>query len=412
MRGAQRPTVRRRLALLLAALIVLTGVVLLAASYVLVNANLNYDAPKSLNHGVSTSGGPRAPSGGVSGVGSGGSAEQGLSTAFDTVRSQIAHHERATLLVQYGLILAALALLAALVAWLISGRILRPLRTITTAAKRIGRERLHERLALAGPRDELTELGDTFDSMLGRLEVAFQDQQLFAANAAHELRTPLGVMHAELDLALSGPELSARAQRQLLARLRRTVLASERLTERLLSLTRGQVVPAEREPVELDKLARQRLAIADTAAQQQGLTAHHELKPATAHGDPGLLTQLLDNLIENAIRHNQPSGWIQLSTRSARDQVVLEVTNSGHELAQEELVALTEPFRRASQQRVGHSTGLGLSIVRTIVAAHEGHLALQAPTGGGLRVTITLPAASEKAEPDIAASRYDSNVAT
>jgi nitrate/nitrite-specific signal transduction histidine kinase len=132
---------------------------------------------------------------------------------MDTVRSQIAHHERAALLVQYGAILAALALLAALVAWLISGRILRPLRTITTAAKRIGRERLHERLALAGPRGELTELGDTFDSMLGRLEVAFQDQQLFAANAARELRTPLGVMHAELDLALSGPELSAREQR-------------------------------------------------------------------------------------------------------------------------------------------------------------------------------------------------------
>jgi signal transduction histidine kinase len=245
--------------------------------------------------------------------------------------------------------------------------------------------------------------------MLGRLEVAFQDQQLFAANAAHELRTPLGVMHAELDLALSGPELSAREQRQLLARLRRTVLAGERLTERLLSLTRGQVVPAEREPVELDKLARQRLAIADTAAQQRGLTVRPDLKPAAAHGDPALLTQLLDNLIENAVRHNRPSGWIQLSTRSTRDQVVLEVTNSGHELAQEELVALTEPFRRASQQRVGHSSGLGLSIVRTIVAAHDGHLALRAPTGGGLGVTVTLPAASEKAEPDTAACRYDSN---
>jgi signal transduction histidine kinase len=410
--SAKRPTVRGRLALLLAALIVLTGVVLLAASYGLVNANLNYDAPKSLNYGVSTGTGPRTPSPGVSVVGSRGATEQGLSTAADTVRSQIAHHERAALLVQYGAILAALALLAALVAWLISGRILRPLRTITTTAKRIGRERLHERLALAGPRDELTELGDTFDSMLGRLEVAFQDQQLFAANAAHELRTPLGVMHAELDLALSGPDLSAREQRRLLARLRRTVLASERLTERLLSLTRGQVMPAEREPVEIDKLARQRLAIADTAAQQQGLTVHHELKPAVADGDPGLLTQLLDNLIENAIRHNQPSGWIQLSTRSARDQVVLEVTNSGQELADEELVALTEPFRRASQQRVGHSTGLGLTIVRTIVAAHDGQLALQAPTGGGLRVTITLPAASGKAEPDIAASRNDSNVAT
>jgi signal transduction histidine kinase len=194
--------------------------------------------------------------------------------------------------------------------------------------------------------------------------------------------------------------------------LRRTVLASERLTERLLSLTRGQVLPAEREPVELDKLARQRLEIANVGAREHGLTVRHDLKPAAAQGDPGLFTQLLDNLIENAIRHNQPSGWIQLSTRSTRDQVVLEVTNSGQELAQEELVALTEPFRRASQQRVGHSTGLGLSIVRTIVAAHDGHLALQAPTGGGLRVTVTLPAASEKAEPDMAASRHDSNVAT
>jgi signal transduction histidine kinase len=171
-----RPTVRTRLTLLLAALVVLTGVALLAVSYVLA-------ASTTIRASVS---GP-----------------------ITQHRSGILHETVPSLLVEYSIMLPVLVAIACGLAWLVAGRMLRPLRQITDTAQRITGEGLHERLALDGPSDELTELGDTFDAMLARLEAAFTDQQLFAANAAHQLRTPLAVMRAELDLLLTGPEPSS-----------------------------------------------------------------------------------------------------------------------------------------------------------------------------------------------------------
>lgn len=384
MKYWRRSTVRRRLAVLLAGLIVVTGVVLLAASYELVRANLNSplpgapQGPQSRPHGKTILHGtpPARPP----------------SPSVLTIRGQIAHHTLEALLVQYGVILVGLVAAASLLAWLIAGRMLRPLRAITAAARRITGEQLGERLTLAGPRDELRVLGDTFDSMLDRLEVAFRDQQLFAANAAHELRTPLAVMRAELDLALTGPEASGAEQRQLAVRLRRAVTACEQLTERLLVLTRGVIAPADRKPVQLSQIARARLAAAGEAARKHGLTIRAELNAVAVHGDPSLLSQLIDNLIENATKYNRPRGWIAVTTRIDQNHGVLKISNSGPNLAGEQLSGLLEPFRRASQQRVGDSTGLGLSIVRTIVEAHEGKLTLEALTDGGLSVTVMLPA--------------------
>jgi signal transduction histidine kinase len=223
MRFPLRVTVRHRLALLMAGLIVVTGVVLMAASYELVRTNISNvpPGPYATHKRTFVPAGPPTLTGpGHPGYGNG-------------IRQQIAHHTLGQLLVQYGAILGGLVVMGGLLAWLIAGRVLRPLRVITGTAKRINRERLDERLALAGPRDELKELGDTFDAMLARLQASFQDQQLFAANAAHELRTPLAVMRAELDLALTGPQLSQWEQRELAARLRRVVLACEELIERL-----------------------------------------------------------------------------------------------------------------------------------------------------------------------------------
>jgi signal transduction histidine kinase len=365
-------TVRQRLALLMAGLIVITGVVLMAASYELVRTNLNSAPPGS----PARSGRfvPAVPPTSASGYGNG-------------IRQQIAHHTLGQLLVQYGAILGGLVVLSGLLAWLIAGRVLRPLRVITGAARRITRERLDERLALGGPRDELRELGDTFDAMLARLQTAFQDQQLFAANAAHELRTPMAVMRAELDLARTGPALTGPEQRELAERLRRTVLACEELLERLLGLARGTVALHDREPVRLDRLVQARLA--DGAG---GLSVEAALDETTAYGDPALLGQLLDNLLDNATKYNRLDGWITVRTRTEDDKAVLEIANSGPKLPSGELPALLEPFRRATRQRVGDSTGLGLSIVRAIVTAHQGELALTALDPGGLRVTATLPA--------------------
>jgi signal transduction histidine kinase len=239
MRPPLRMTVRHRLTLLLAGLIMITGVLLLVASYELVRANLN-SAPAGVP--ADPSGHPPGPAAvrGASPPAQAPSARGSwpAGSGFG-VRRQIARHTLGELLAQYSAILIGLLAVASLLAWLIAGRALRPLRVITGTVQRITRERLDERLALTGPEDELKELGDTFDAMLARLQVAFQDQQLFAANAAHELRTPLAVIRAELDLALAGPEPSGSDQRELARRLRRTVIECERLIERLLVVTRG-----------------------------------------------------------------------------------------------------------------------------------------------------------------------------
>ena len=249
-----------------------------------------------------------------------------------------------------------------------------------------------------GPPDELTELGDTFDAMLARLEAAFTDQRLFAANAAHQLRTPLAVMRAELDLLLTGPPPSPSPDevRDAATTLRRTVLGSERLLERLLTLTRGMLGPEEREPVPLDRIAEQALAAVTGTAHARGLTIRPELHAARAYGDPSLLGELAGNLITNAVKYNCPGGWIAVSTRTDGDRVILEVSNSGEQIADADLDGLVEPFRRAGRQRTGASSGLGLSIVRAIVAAHGGELGLRALAGGGLAVRVSLPAAGHE----------------
>ena len=294
------------------------------------------------------------------------------------------------LLVAYGLALAASSVITWGLAWLLAGRMLRPLRRITDTARRITSEDLHERLALGGPADELSELGDTFDAMLARLETAFASQQLFAANAAHELRTPLAVLRAELDLLLTSPDPSSAEVRDTAARLRRTVLSSERMLDRLLTLTRGMLTPPEREPAPLDLITAEALSGVD---RPPGLAIRTELNQACAYGDPSLLGELAGNLIGNAVKHNCPDGWIAVGTRTDGDRVILEISNSGQRIPAEDLDGLVEPFRRAGRQRTGSGSGLGLSIVRAIVTAHGGELSLRAPDSGGLAVRVSLPAA-------------------
>jgi signal transduction histidine kinase len=383
-----RPKIRGRLALLLAALVVSTGVVLLPASYVLVRANVLSTVSRALGGGSS----PGTPSF---------VPQPGAAGAQHEVTVHVANAILSPLLGQYGAILAALVVIAGGLAWLGAGRMLRPLRQITETAKRITGEDLHERLALAGPADELTELGDTFDAMLARLEAAFAGQQLFAANAAHELRTPLAVMRAELDLLLTGPEPSPSEVRKAATRLRRTVLSSERLLERLLTLTRGMLTPGDREPVPLDQIAARELAGVDETARAKGLVIRPGLREAPAYGDPWLLGELVGNLLGNAVKYNRPGGWIAVHTGTDGDRVVLEISNGGQPIAEADLAGLLEPFRRAGQQRTGSSSGLGLSIVRAVVAAHGGELGLSALPDGGLTVRVSLPSALAGRDPSL-----------
>ena len=383
MRSRLRLTVRGRLALLLAALVVATGLVLLPVSYFLVRASVISTVARAVAAALRRASVTPPPHPGAGGA----QAHQ------EVVTHSAVSGLLSTLLGQYGLVLAALVVIAGGLAWLAAGRMLRPLRQITDTARRITGEDLHERLALSGPADELTELGDTFDAMLGRLEAAFTAQQLFAANAAHELRTPLAVMRAELDLLLTGPEPPPSEVRETAARLRRIVLGSERLLERLLTLTRGMLAPGEAEPVPLDQIAGRALAAVAQAADERGLSIRAELGEARAYGDSSLLGELAGNLVDNAVKYNCPDGWVSVGTHTAGDQAVLEVSNSGPQVVEADVGRLLEPFRRAGQQRTGDGSGLGLSIVRAIVAAHGGELDLSALADGGLTIRVSLTAA-------------------
>nr|WP_238361998.1 HAMP domain-containing sensor histidine kinase [Actinopolymorpha pittospori] len=290
------------------------------------------------------------------------------------------------------LVVAALAGLG--VSWAVAGRMLRPLRTLTAATRRISHDRLHERVALSGPHDELKELADTFDQMVTRLEASFNSQRRFIADAAHELRTPLSIVRtgAEVQLAKrhNTPEQwEAMAHRALVATGR-----AERMLDGLLALARSDSGVIAVETHDQAVAAAEALSEADGEAERAALAITTDLRPASVSGDPALLDRLLSNLVDNAIRHNHPGGWVEVVTGHGRGEAIVTVRNSGLGVPPAEVDRLFEPFQRLASDRTAgsRSTGLGLAIVRSIVQAHRGTVTAAPNAGGGLTVTITLPA--------------------
>ncbi|QJW35526.1 sensor histidine kinase [Cellulosimicrobium protaetiae] len=302
-------------------------------------------------------------------------------------------------LTQGALALVTVGALAAWAGWLLAGRMLRPLSTITATAHRIAESpdaarRMHERIGMDGPRDEVTELADTFDGMLGRLDDAFDAQRRFVANASHELRTPLTLHRALVEVAVERPGASDDVRR-LGESLLDVTARQERLLDGLLLLARSERGLADRRFVDLADVVEHVLDPPPGApAPDLGVRVEASCDEAPTSGDPLLLEQLVRNLVENAVRHNLPHGWVRVTTRSdAAGDAVLEVANSGPPVAPDDLAGLFEPFRRLGGERTGAGagSGLGLSIVRAVVAAHGGDVTLAARTQGGLVVTVRLP---------------------
>ncbi|GAA2674553.1 MULTISPECIES: HAMP domain-containing sensor histidine kinase [Actinosynnema] len=284
---------------------------------------------------------------------------------------------------------------AALLAWTITGRVLRPVHEVTDAARRLSAESLGERLRLVGPRDEVAELADTFDEMLDRLQAAFDSQRRFVANASHELRTPLSVIRTELDVTLSDPDADAEELRRMAEVVRSAGMRAEQLVSALLLLARTDGIGlAVREPVDVSALVESAWRAVRAEAEQRGVRAVFHLAPAPAVGDPALLERIAGNLLENAVRHNAPDGWVEVRAEGGPVWTVLRVSSSGQLIAPELVEKLFEPFRRGGTDRTARTgTGLGLSIVRAAVAAHGGNVQAAAVPGGGLSVTVHLPGA-------------------
>jgi signal transduction histidine kinase len=289
--------------------------------------------------------------------------------------------------------------------WFASGRMLRPLRQITARARTISAGNLHERLAITGERDEFTELGDTLDDLLGRLEASFDAQRRFVANASHELRTPLTVERTLLQVALADPNASAATLRAACEELLANGRDQERLIEALLTLASSERGLERRERVDLGALAAGVLERprAELELHQIELEAH--LEPAITEGDQDLIKRLITNLVDNAVIHNLDGGRVEVTTRSQDDRALLIVENTGLLIAPDEIETMFEPFRRLGRPRTGSAAGqhgLGLSIVRAIAEAHHAAIDARPRPGGGLSVTVAFtaitvaPPASEK----------------
>ncbi|WP_269845189.1 sensor histidine kinase [Allosphingosinicella deserti] len=277
--------------------------------------------------------------------------------------------------------------------WLLAGRMLAPLARITHATRIVANGSLSHRIELQGPRDELHELADSFDTMVSRLEHTIAEQRRFAANASHELRTPLATTKALLEVALKDP---SGARTELIGRLHHVNARAIDLTEALLMLSRADQGAFARETLDLSLLMEESAETLLTLAERRGVALHSSSTVTPVVGSGALLLQMTTNLLHNAIVHNLPQhGKVWVETSLVPDAALLTVENSGPTIEPAAIPVLLEPFQRgAGRIRTGDSgVGLGLAIVRSIVRAHQGSLVLSARTCGGLRVAVRLPAA-------------------
>ncbi|MGI8920429.1 MAG: sensor histidine kinase [Solirubrobacteraceae bacterium] len=431
-----RPTVRLKLTLVYAGLFLVAGTLLLGVSYALVKRNVSADPrggrpyfrPGSngkltvvLGGGAHGEGATtvllpksvtRAPPGGVApplpgtlagpgprsaGLPPGASRAQiqAVEQIRRAVRRQLVSDALHRLVIQYLIALVALFLAALGLGWVVAGRVLKPLKRITATAKRVSGQTLHERIGLEGPADELKELADTFDGMLGRLDQAFESQRRFVANASHELRTPLTVMRTEVEVTLADPDASTAELRAMATTVREAIERSDQLVEGLLTLASSDSGDVGEEPADLAALADATLEDHREALELAGIEARATLDHAPVNGDPRLLERLVWNLVENGIRHNG-GDWLAVTTAREGGDAILVVSNAGRVIAPETAATLVAPFRRATD-RTGAGFGLGLSIVCAVADAHGGETRVHARPEGGLRVEVRLPAGRDAA---------------
>jgi len=282
------------------------------------------------------------------------------------------------------------------VGWLLAGRVLRPVSSITAAARRASEQHLGERLALTGPHDELRELADTFDQMLERLDAAFASQRRFVADASHELRTPLTVMRTAIEVTMAKPARTPEQLEVMAAKVARSAAQAEALIEALLTLAASEQAQAGPELVDLATAAEDAAEAAAARARDLDLRVDTGLVAAPACGNRLLLERMVGNLVDNAVRHNIAGGWVSINTGTGEQRAWFEIANSGPVIPEELVPSLFEPFRRVEERTsTRDGAGLGLAIVRSIGTAHGASVEAHSLPAGGLRIMVTLPAAGD-----------------
>ncbi|WP_373320481.1 sensor histidine kinase [Virgisporangium aurantiacum] len=387
-----RATLRLRLTIVYGGLFLLAGLALLGVTFLLFERQLSqYSEARTPDHRQ-----PRMVIEAEDGVLTGAAAAEWVA------RQEAEIHAAATtsLVAQGSIALLVVGAAATASGWLVAGRVLGPLHRVTATARRIAAApptdgSLRHRIDLDGPDDEVKELADTFDGMVERLDHAFDGQRRFVANASHELRTPLTLNRAVVELAMhrrtASPDVIRLGESLLQINARH-----ERLITGLLLLARSGHEIAERSPVDVADVVSHVVTQAKAEADAADVRIEAEPGPAPTRGDPLLLERLVHNLVENGVRHNtgDGTGWVRVTSRTVSGTVQIVVGNSGPNVPPYEIPTLFEPFRRLRPDRVvaDTGTGLGLSIVRSVARAHGGHVSAVPGPGGGLVVTVTLPA--------------------
>jgi signal transduction histidine kinase len=374
-----RPTLRLRLTLLNGILLVGAGLVLVVLAYILVDSAIR--PADELQPGTRIV------------------LQDGTEVDARQWQTELADAAEWELVTRGSLALLLIGAVGVAGAYVVAGRALRPLQQVTTTAQRLTGETLDARINYDGADDEVSELAKTFDAMLDRISEAFETQKRFVANASHELRTPLAVMRTEVDVTLDDPEADVEEFRRMSNVVRDASTRANALVESLLLLARTEAQAGRRlgRKVPTDLATGVTVAMSAMGKEIKRLTLDvtTDLAPARVVGDPGLLERLAGNLVENAVRYNHLGGRVWVRTGTDETLAWLVVGNTGFEVDPADVPVLFEPFRRGGRERTGaRGSGLGLSIVRAVCEAHGGGASAVALDGGGLEVTVSLPAAA------------------
>jgi signal transduction histidine kinase len=292
------------------------------------------------------------------------------------------------------IVLVAMIGVSVLLGWLVAGRVLRPLRVMTSTTRQISERNLHERLALTGPGDELKDLADTIDGLLARLEAAFDSQRRFVANASHELRTPLMLSQTLLQVALANPDITLDSLRAACEEAVDAGKDQAQLIDALVTLARSHRGLDHREPVDLTAVVNEALNAREPSAAARGLRVDAALNDAKVSGDARLIYRLVSNLVDNAVRYNITGGRLEVNLAASATAATLTVINTGPPVPSDEVSRLLEPFQRAAPDRTASpdGLGLGLSVVADIAEAHGANLVVRPRPEGGLTVAVRFPA--------------------
>lgn len=406
-----RPTVRLRLTFLYGVLFLVSGAFMLAITYTLVAHATGRVLVETAPDGTVRT--TRVPAGSPLSVTPGESSDPYpmVRLRSEEIASQVLRDQTQlkalltqqhvtqmrTLLVQSGIALTIMAAVSVGLGWFVTGRALRPVRTIVSSVREISATNLHDRLAFDGPDDELSELGQTFNDLLGRLERSFDAQRQFVANASHELRTPLARQRTLIEVALNDPDATVGSLRANYLRVLAANEQQERLIEALLTLARSERGLDRQEPLDLSEGVGAVLASLRPETRRRRVRVTSNLAPARIMGDARLIERLVTNLFDNALRHNVDHGQVQVTTETRGDRAVLIVSNTGPVVDPTDVNRLFLPFQRHGVNRTDHGggLGLGLSIVRAIASAHGADLDAQARPEGGLVIEVSFPATLE-----------------